>query len=676
MSTGIWSPLGTVAAPGPYSVSWPIPGSDGNHALAAVATDNAGHPTSAIRNVDVDRTSPDTSILTKPADPSNAVTPTFTFGSNEPGASFECRIDGGAFTPCGSPHNVPGLTDNAHTFEVRATDPAGNTDPSPDSWTWHRDTNNPTGSVNSPGANIRQSVAVTSTENDPSADGFASGVDSVTYEYSSDGTTWAPIGTLSSAPFDSIIWNTTAVSDGVYQLHVVIRDVAGNQTISAAVTNVRIDNTAPTTSQNDPGQYLRATKTLTGSAADGGSGIDHVDFQRAPNGGGSWTTIATDSIPGDGFQASFDTTAVIDGHYDFRTVAYDVAGNQASSSPVLDRLVDNTVPNATMTNPGAYLRGAVNLSSSTSDPGGANASGIAAVAYEFSTNGGASWQPTGASFDSTAVADGNVSLHVIATDAAGNSTTSAAETSLADNTKPVTTDDAPSGWQSGGVTVTLTPNDGGSGTNVTEYSVDGSPTYTAGTSVVIPAPADGSNDGAHTIAYFSVDNAGNIETVKSATVLIDATPPACPSCSAADYLRGAVTLSASPSESGSGIQSVTFEYTTAGGSTWTTIGTDTTGPAPYTANWNTRACRRRSLRPADQRHGQREQRDDDRTCRTRSSTTPRRTSPPWAHRRRARSSAELSRSRPLRPMPPRPSPPSTSTCAARCSAPTRPRRSR
>jgi hypothetical protein len=187
------------------------------------------------------------------------------------------------------------------------------------------------------------------------------------------------------------------------------------------------------------------------------------------------------------------------------------------------------------------------------------------------------------------VADGNVELHVVATDAAGNTTASAPLTKLVDNTKPNTTDDAPGGWHASPVTVQLSANDGGSGVNVTEYSVDGNPTYAVGTSVVIPAPADGSNDGAHTIAYFSVDNAGNIETVKSATVLIDATPPACPSCSAADYLRGTVTLSASPAADGSGIKSVSFEYSPAGASTWTTIGTDTTGPAPYTSDWDTTA---------------------------------------------------------------------------------------
>jgi Bacterial Ig domain len=138
------------------------------------------------------------------------------------------------------------------------------------------------------------------------------------------------------------------------------------------------------------------------------------------------------------------------------------------------------------------------------------------------------------------------------------------------------------------VTVHLTANDAGSGVNVTEYSVDGG-SYTVGNTVTIPAPADGSNDGAHTIAYFSADNAGNVEQVKSATVLIDATPPACPSCTAADYLRGTVTLSASPADGGAGIKSVEFQYADHGTTIWTTIGTDITGPAPYTADWDTTA---------------------------------------------------------------------------------------
>src|SRR4029078_3793928 len=177
------------------------------------------------------------------------------------------------------------------------------------------------------------------------------------------------------------------------------------------------------------------------------------------------------------------TTGVADGHYDFRTVAFDVAGNQAPATPVTNRLLDHTPPSATLNDPGAYLRGAVALSSSTSDPGGANASGIATVSYEYSTNGGTPWLPTGSTFDSTSVTDGNVALHVVATDAAGNTTTSAPGTKLVDNTKPSTSDDAPRGSHARAVTVRLAPGDAGSGVNVTEYSVDGNPTYTVGTSV-------------------------------------------------------------------------------------------------------------------------------------------------------------------------------------------------
>ena len=69
-----------------------------------------------------------------------------------------------------------------------------------------------------------------------------------------------------------------------------------------------------------------------------------------------------------------------------------------------------------------------------------------------------------------------------------------------------------------------------------------------GTSVVIPAPSDGSNDGSHTIAFQSIDAAGNIENQHSVTVQIDATPPACPTCSSSDYVSGTVALTATPSD--------------------------------------------------------------------------------------------------------------------------------
>src|SRR5439155_5521955 len=159
----------------------------------------------------------------------------------------------------------------------------------------------------------------------------------------------------------------------------------------------------PTTGQDGPGAYLRLTKTLAGSAADsGGSGVDQVDFERAPSGGGAWTTIGTDTTAP--YSASFDTAAVADGHYDFRTVAVDVAGNQATSIPVTSRLADNTPPTATMNDPstaGGFVRGTINLTSATGDPNGTDGPGVASVAYEYSTNGGSTLTATGTPLKTT-----------------------------------------------------------------------------------------------------------------------------------------------------------------------------------------------------------------------------------------------------------------------------------
>ena len=106
--------------------------------------------------------------------------------------------------------------------------------------------------------------------------------------------------------------------------------------------------------------------------------------------------------PGDGFQVELRHDGVADGHYDFRTVAYDVAGNQAAATPVTDRLVDNTAPNATLNDPGAYLRGAVSLDARARATRAARTR-PASSASRTSTprTAAAPGSPTGSTFDST-----------------------------------------------------------------------------------------------------------------------------------------------------------------------------------------------------------------------------------------------------------------------------------
>jgi hypothetical protein len=83
----------------------------------------------------VDCVSPETTITKGPKDKTKKKQATFKFNANEPGATFECSLDGGAFAACTSPHRVK-VKKGRHNFQVRAKDAANNTDGSPASDDW------------------------------------------------------------------------------------------------------------------------------------------------------------------------------------------------------------------------------------------------------------------------------------------------------------------------------------------------------------------------------------------------------------------------------------------------------------------------------------------------------------------------------------------------------------
>jgi hypothetical protein len=64
---------------------------------------------------------PNVTITSGPANGSSNLGPnvTFTFVSDVSGATFQCSVDGGAYTACSSPRSLTGLL-STHTFSVRA----------------------------------------------------------------------------------------------------------------------------------------------------------------------------------------------------------------------------------------------------------------------------------------------------------------------------------------------------------------------------------------------------------------------------------------------------------------------------------------------------------------------------------------------------------------------------
>lgn len=90
----------------------------------------------SVTNDIADTTAPDTTIDAGPQGTVASTTASFSFSASESGAVFECRLDASAWSACSSPHTSNGLAAGSHTFAVRATDAAGNVDPSPAQRTW------------------------------------------------------------------------------------------------------------------------------------------------------------------------------------------------------------------------------------------------------------------------------------------------------------------------------------------------------------------------------------------------------------------------------------------------------------------------------------------------------------------------------------------------------------
>lgn len=122
----------------------------GEHVVEIVATDAAGNTGSASRTWTVLEAPPvpDTTITGGPTGKVRTRTATFSFTATDPDATFECKLDAGAWAACTSPKSYASLVDGSHVFQVRASN-AGGTDATPATRTWTVDGTAPTVTITS-----------------------------------------------------------------------------------------------------------------------------------------------------------------------------------------------------------------------------------------------------------------------------------------------------------------------------------------------------------------------------------------------------------------------------------------------------------------------------------------------------------------------------------------------
>lgn len=155
---------------------------------------------------------------------------------------------------------------------------------------------------------------------------------------------------------------------------------------------------------------------------------------------------------------------------------------------------------------------------------------------------------------------GNISVTGSAADNAGNSAVASVTGIRVDRTAPVTSDDVPASPVNRDVTVTLTGADSLSGVRSTYYRVNGSETQ-IGSAIAL------FSEGAHNIQYWSEDAAGNVESPRSATVVIDKTKPVTTDNAPAGIVSQDVSVSLSPTDNLDG--TITTHYKIDGGATQT-----------------------------------------------------------------------------------------------------------
>jgi hypothetical protein len=554
---------GNVTIPAPANGS-----NDGSHTIAFYATDDAGNVEAPANTatVKIDATKPSTSLAPTPASPDGtngwfqqaSVQFSLTGSDARSGvAQSFYTVDGGAAQAYSGAVTVSGQ--GTHTVTYWSVDNAGNTEAVKSAQIKLDNVKPSTSIAVSPAApNGSGSWYVTTPSFTLSASDATSGVASTLYRIGSGATQ-----TYSGA---------VSIPDGQHTVTYWSVDSAGNTESATTTPTMKVDTVKPST-----------TIAITPASPDGSNGWRVSATSFTLSGSDATSGVATTLYKIDSGATQTYSGSAVSIPQGSHTVTYwsvDTAGNteSATTSPVIK--VDTVKPSTTLTTSPVAPDGSNNWFKQSSVTFTLAATdGTSGVANSYYTIDGGGQQTYSGTVTVNTQGDHTVTYWSV--DTAGNTEATATTHIKLDNVRPATTlttspatPDGSNNWfQRSSVSFTLGATDASSGTATTLYTVDGGAQQTYSGTVTV------SGQGDHTVTYWSVDTAGNVETTNTTHIKLDnvkptatlTTSPAAPDGSNSWFKQSSVTFTLAATDATSGVAS--RFYTIDGGSQQTYSGT-------------------------------------------------------------------------------------------------------
>jgi hypothetical protein len=472
----------------------------GAHTYSVRQTDTAGNVSlvgTASWNIGPDTTPPGTPTVTRTVpteNPTTSTSQTITYSGAESGGTFQCKLDGNGYAPCGSsPINGTGLANGSHTYSVTQTDSSGNVSAA-GSVTWLIDNiapAPPTVTRTSPTANPTPSISQTLTYSGEAGGTFQCRLDAGSY------------GPCLISPIA-----LPALANGSHTYFVTQTDATGNVSAAGSVTWV-VDNiapNAPTVTRFSPtaNPTTSTSQTISFSGEAGGT------FQ-----------CKTDSV---GYlpcaSSPVTLTSLSTGVHTYAVTQTDAAGNVSDETSVNWTIgTGPAAPTVTRTSPSA------NPTTSTSQT--ITWSGTAGNTAQCKLDG-ASYQACPASpLTLNNLPNGSHTYSVTQTDIEGNVSPVVSVTWIVDTiapNAPTLTRSAPSANPTNSTTQSI--GFVGAETGGTFQCKLDSASYGPCASSPISLPSLG--NGLHTYSITQTDAAGNVGAVGTTTWTVDTLAPVAP----------------------------------------------------------------------------------------------------------------------------------------------------